>query len=146
MDFVILAKPIIDFVSKDVELLDSHELRLRCTATGKPRPVLSWTRNGQMHLTTARLQLFDDSNESYQNYTIDKYGNPFSELIDIPFGTVKSSIFGTLRFQRTNEVSLEMVIPGTARKVSGLYQCVADNAIGRDAKSTQVSVFSTHKY
>lgn len=97
-----------------------------------------------MQLTTARLQLDDDSDKTNQNYTIDKYGNPFSEFIDIPFGTVKSSIFGKLQFHRTNEVSLELVVPGTVRKLSGLYQCVADNAIGRDAKSIQVSVLSTY--
>lgn len=128
----------------DIELLDSHELRLLCTATGTPRPVLSWTRNGQMQLTTARLQLVEDSHESNKNYTIDKYGNPFSKLVDIPFDTAKYSIFGTVQFQRTNEVSLELVVPQTGRKMSGLYQCVADNAIGRDAKSTHVSVLSTY--
>lgn len=145
IDFVSLAHPIIDFVTKDVELLDTHELRLRCAASGKPRPVLSWTRNGQMQLTTARLQLVEDSNESNRNYTIDKYGNPISELDEIPFGTVKSSIFGTLQFHRYNEVSLDLVVPVRARKMSGLYQCIADNAIGRDAKSTEVSVLSTYQ-
>lgn len=143
---VVLAHPIINFVSKDVEILNTHELRLRCTATGTPRPVLSWTRNGQMQLTTARLQMFDDFNKSKQIYTIDRYGNPFSEAIGIPFDSVKSPIYGISQFLRTNEISLELVVPVTARKLSGLYQCVADNAIGRDAKSTQVSVLSTYIY
>lgn len=78
---MISESPSITFITPNQTLIKSnsihqHEINLTCRATGSPTPILSWTYNGQILLSTSRIHYAQTQPEiNNKSLYIDEHGN-----------------------------------------------------------------------
>lgn len=134
-------------ISKNQTILNKNEIRLNCKANGSPRPILSWLYNGQILSTTSAIH-FNDKLNNLTKILIDENGNGFNwnlKLLNNETKVVnmKKSKYGILTINERDEINYELIISDVNLKKDGNYTCIAINAIGKDEKSTFVTILGT---
>lgn len=127
----------------DITLVEPSPLELRCSASGAPTPILSWTLNGRTLLSTARVHNLVLAPLADGNViVINELGNIVNESwsLEVPphrqgrvQRVVRSDGGGVM-------VTLALRMGADEKKVSGNYTCSAVNAVGKDERVFRLSV------
>ncbi|XP_055376724.1 hemicentin-1-like [Condylostylus longicornis] len=130
-------------------------IELECSTKGNPMPILTWTFNNKILLTTSKIIDTNTNNERI-NGTIDERADPiFIDKFSNTFTRYDSNeIFGSQLWVNENkglygkvvrnkyETNLTLFINDKKQKKSGVYTCFAINAIGTDKYDIKVEIYS----
>lgn len=131
--------PVITIISDNSTLIEPNPIQLKCTALGVPRPILSWSLQDKVILTTARIG--GDTIPRDSVFHVDEYGNGFNIKLNISGIYAKpTNRYGTVKYSE-RQVSLELMVPNSTKKMAGNYKCLAINAIGATRKSSYINVY-----
>lgn len=105
--------------TKDFATLKENEFNLNCSARGSPTPVLSWTLNEKIVISSL-------------NFTEKSIPNDKLKL------QISFDESATLQRNENNEISLELT-SNESKSISSAYVCSAVNDFGTDTRSTKVN-------
>lgn len=121
------------------DIINNESWTLSCVAKGNPIPVVSWINNGKILSSTSRLKVEKMlSNHDSATVYFNGYGNGISYLDPFNISSSKEKFHSQLSMISKNTLKLDLVFKKKDHSVTGKYNCMTYNALGRDEKTMEI--------
>ena len=121
------------------DIINDESWTLSCVAKGNPIPVVSWINNGKILSSTSRLKVQKMlSNHESATVYFNGYGNGISYLDPFNISSSKEKFHSQLSMISKNTLKLDLVFKKKDFSVTGKYNCMTYNALGRDEKTMEI--------
>lgn len=120
---------------------NDDSIKLTCESKGNPLPIMSWTMNGHILSSTAKLNINKLLNKVSDNTLyFDGYGNGISFLDPFKIKTMNKKIYSKLTKINDKILKLDLNFKNKNNLHQRKFNCYTFNALGKDENSIEVQI------